>query len=379
MDTVFFVSLLFLALVKATPIAFGAMAGLMSERSGVINIAIEGMMLLGAMMGFLGSVGFDAMTGGRASQMASLIAGLVAAMIASGLIALLHAHLSIYYKVDQIISGTVINLLAIGFTNYTANVYIDQGGLVGLGVFPTWRIPILADIPILGRLFFQHQPLVYLMLIIVIFLQYALFKTKWGLRTRAVGEHPRAADTVGIHVNRTRYINVVIGGVFAGIGGAFLVLESVGRFQKLMTTGRGFIALAALIFGKWTSVGALGSALLFGFAEALGVRLQLGDVNELEALVLVSGLALTALAVVWLAGRFLRRDSEERGKAPPILPVGILGIGLVAFAFLVEFPAVEIPIQFLGLLPYVVTVMVLAGFVGRATPMAAIGKPYERS
>jgi ABC-type uncharacterized transport system permease subunit len=377
-DTVFFVSLLFLALVKATPIAFGAMAGVMSERSGVINIAIEGMMLLGAMMGFLGAVAFDSWTGGAFSNTVSLFAGLIIAMISAGLIALLHAALCIHYKVDQIISGTVINLLALGITNFTANVYIDAGGLVGLGVFPEIHVPVLADIPILGRLFFQHQPLVYVMLILVVVLQYALFNTKWGLRTRAVGEHPRAADTVGINVNRVRYINVVIGGVFAGLGGAFLVLESVGRFQKLMTTGRGFIALAAMIFGKWTSVGALGSALLFGFAEALGVRLQLGDVNELEALTLVAGLGITLLALVWLVTKLVRRG-EEKGAKLPIVPVGAVGLALIATSLLVDFPAVEIPIQFLGLLPYIVTVMVLAGFVGRAIPMAAVGKPYERS
>lgn len=378
MDTVFFVSLLFLALIKATPIAFGAMAGLMSERSGVINIAIEGMMLMGAMMGFLGAVGFKSVTGGAYSDTVGLFAGLITAMIAAGLIAGLHAILSIHYKVDQIISGTVINLLALGITNFVANVYIDAGGLVGLGVFPEMDVPVLSELPIVGRLFFQHQPMVYMMLVLVVVLQYALFNTKWGLRTRAVGEHPRAADTVGINVNRTRYINVIIGGVFAGMGGAFLVLESVGRFQKLMTTGRGFIALAALIFGKWTSVGALGSALLFGFSEALGVRLQLGDVNELEALVLLIGLGITLLALAWVVIRLFKRG--KNGEAgPPIVPVGLVGLALVASALLIEFPAVEIPIQFLGLLPYVVTVLVLAGFVGRAIPPAAVGKPYERS
>lgn len=378
MDIAFFVGLLFLALVKATPIAFGAMSGLMCERSGVINIAIEGMMLVGAMVGFLGSVAFDAMTGGAFPRSISLGVGLIAAMMAAGLIALLHAHLSIHYKVDQIISGTVINLLAFGITNFTANVYIDAGGLVGLGVFPEIHIPVLADLPILGRILFQHQPLVYLMLIMVGFLQYALFNTTWGLRTRAVGEHPRAADTVGVNVIRQRYVNVVLGGMLAGIGGAFLVLESVGRFQKLMTTGRGFIALAALIFGKWTSVGALGSAMLFGFAEALGVRLQLGDVNELEALVLVAGLGIALLAAAWLIARLLRRNNG-RSVNRPILPVGLTGLALIAAAYLIDFPTVQIPIQFLGLLPYIVTVLVLAGFVGRAIPPAAVGKPYERS
>ena len=200
MDALFFVGLLFLALVKATPIAFGAMSGLLCERSGVINIAIEGMMLIAAMMAFLGSILFDNLTGGTYPHVVSLLAGLVAAVISAALVALLHAWLSIKYKVDQIISGTVINLLAVGITNFTANAYIDPSRLSGLGVFPEARVPILADIPIIGPLFFTHQPLVYVMLILVVLLQYALFRTPWGLRTRAVGEHPRAADTVGINV-----------------------------------------------------------------------------------------------------------------------------------------------------------------------------------
>lgn len=377
MDAVFFGSLLFLALVKATPIALGAMGGLMSERSGVINIAIEGMMLIGAMVAFLGSVAFDQVTGGTLPTTFSLLAGLLAAMLAAALIALLHAYLSIHYKVDQIISGTVINLLALGITNFTANAYIDPQRLSGVGVFPEIHIPFLSQIPILGPIFFSHQPLVYVMLILVAVMQYALFRTPWGLRTRAVGEHPRAADTVGVNVNRTRYINVTLGGALAGIGGAFLVLESVGRFQKLMTTGRGFIALAALIFGKWTSVGALGSALLFGFSEALGVRLQLGDVNELQALVLVSGVGLSLLAAVWLIISLLK---WREGKRPTRLNaiIGVIGLTLVALAYVIDFPSIEIPIQFLGLMPYIATVLVLAGFVGRATPPAAVGKPYER-
>ncbi len=378
MDTIFFVGILSLALVKATPIAFGSMSGLMCERSGVINIAIEGMMLLGAMVAFLGSVAFNNLTGGTLAPAYSLIAGLLVAMLGAGLIAALHAFLSIHYKVDQIISGTVINLLAVGITNFVANAYIDPNGIAGVGVFPVISIPILSEIPIIGPIFFDHAILVYVMLILVGVLQYALFRTPWGLRTRAVGEHPRAADTVGINVNRRRYINVIIGGMIAGIGGAFLVLQSVGRFQKLMTTGRGFIALAALIFGKWTSVGALGSALLFGFAEALGVRLQLGDVNELQALSLFIGIGLTILALAFAALKVIRRGDDKRPNRT-IAIVAIIGLTLVAGTFLIPWPTIDIPIQFLGLLPYIATVLVLAGFVGRAIPPAAIGKPYEKA
>lgn len=377
MDTAFFVGLLFLALIKATPLALGAMSGLMCERSGVINIGIEGMMLVGAMTAFLGSVVFNDLTGGTLPKVFSLLAGLFVAMLASGLIALLHAWLSIHYKVDQIISGTVINLLAVGITNFTANAYIDPNHIAGVGVFPVIEIPLLSKIPILGPIFFMHQPLVYIMLILVAVIQYALFNTPWGLRTRAVGEHPRAADTVGINVLRTRYINVTLGGVLAGMGGAFLVLESVGRFQKLMTTGRGFIALAAMIFGKWTSVGALVSALLFGFAEGLGVRLQLGDVNELQALTLLIGIGLAIVGVVWVVGKLLRGADDKRSG---VLVGGtlVLGVAMVLFSMLGTFIEIEIPIQFLGLLPYFLTILVLAGVVGRAIPPVAIGKPYEK-
>lgn len=378
MDTVFFVGILSLALIKATPIAFGSMSGLMCERSGVINIAIEGMMLIGAMVAFLGSVFFNKLTGGGLPPIYSLLAGLVAAMLGAGLIALLHAVLSIHYRVDQIISGTVINLLAIGITNFVANAFIDPNGMAGVGVFPVLPIPLLSEIPFIGRIFFNHAPLVYVMLSLVAVLQYALFRTPWGLRTRAVGEHPRAADTVGINVNRRRYINVTIGGLIAGLGGAFLVLQSVGRFQKLMTSGRGFIALAALIFGKWTSVGALASALLFGFAEALGVRLQLGDINELQALALLSGLGLLLLALAFAAIKLIRRREDKRPNRTIGL-VAIAGLVLTSGAFLVDWPPIEVPVQFLGLLPYVATILVLAGFVGRATPPAAIGKPYEKA
>ncbi len=377
MDTAFFVGLLFLALIKATPLALGAMSGLMCERSGVINIGIEGMMLVGAMTAFLGSVVFNDLTGGTLPKVFSLLAGLFVAMLASGLIALLHAWLSIHYKVDQIISGTVINLLAVGITNFTANAYIDPNHIAGVGVFPVIEIPLLSKIPILGSIFFMHQPLVYIMLILVAVIQYALFNTPWGLRTRAVGEHPRAADTVGINVLRTRYINVTLGGVLAGIGGAFLVLESVGRFQKLMTTGRGFIALAAMIFGKWTSVGALVSALLFGFAEGLGVRLQLGDVNELQALTLLIGIGVAMVGVVWVVSKLLRGADDKRSG---VLVGGtlVLGVAMVLFSMLGTFIEIEIPIQFLGLLPYFLTILVLAGVVGRAIPPVAIGKPYEK-
>jgi Uncharacterized ABC-type transport system, permease component len=215
------------------------------------------------------------------------------------------------------------------------------------------------------------------MFALVIFLQYAIFYTPWGLRMRSVGEHPRAADTVGIGVNRTRYINVILGGVLAGLGGAFLVLESVGRFQKTMTAGRGFIALAVMIFGRWTPIGAFGAALLFGFAEALGVRLQFGDINQLYALILIAGVVLLAVGVYQLVRRLRSKQGKIKTYSffPPTL---LLGMGLIIAAKNIEFPPVNIPIEFLGILPYVLTILVLTGVTGKAVGPAALGRPYEK-
>lgn len=377
MDIVFFVGLFSLAIIKATPLVYGALCGLLGERSGVINIGIEGMMLMGAFMAFMGSALFSKWTGGVLPMEVSLIVGLITGVTTAALIAALHAVLSIHYKIDQVISGTVINLLAAGITDYAANVYIDPSHLAGVGVFPEISIPLLSKIPILGKVFFSHQPMVYLMFFLVIFMQYAIFHTPWGLRLRSVGEHPRAADTVGIDVNRTRYWSVILGGAMAGLGGAFLILESVGRFQKLMTAGRGFIALAVLIFGRWTAVGAFGAALLFGFAEALGVRLQFRDINHLYALVMLTGLILIVIGAVWLLRRLISRGRFHQ-PYPKIAAFIAVGAAIVVIANQVHFPSVSIPIEFLGLLPYILTILVLTGLVRRAVGPAAIGQPYEK-
>ncbi len=377
MDTVLLVSLFSLAIIKATPLVYGALCGILGERSGVINIGIEGMMLIGAFMAFMGSALFNQWTGGIFSPNVALIVGLITGVVGAALVAALHAVLSIHYKIDQVISGTVINLLAAGITDYAANVYIDPSHLSGVGVFPVISIPLLSKIPIIGKIFFSQQPMVYLMFALVLFLQYAIFHTPWGLRLRSVGEHPRAADTVGIDVNRTRYMNIILGGMLAGLGGAFLVLESVGRFQKLMTSGRGFIALAVMIFGRWTATGAFGAALLFGFAEALGVRLQFGDINHIYALVTIAGAALSIIGLVWLARRLLARSKP--GRSPlAIAAMLLLGAGTLAAANLIQFPNIAIPIEFLGLLPYILTILVLTGFVRKAVGPVAIGRPYEK-
>ncbi len=371
------IGLFSLAIIKAAPLVYGALCGILGERSGVINIGIEGMMLIGAFSAFMGSALFSQWTGSAFSPNIALVVGLVIGVFSAALVAALHAVLSIHYKVDQVISGTVINLLAAGITDFAANVYIDPSHLSGVGVFPEIPIPFLSQIPILGKIFFAHQPMVYLMFGLVIFMQYAIFNTPWGLRMRSVGEHPSAADTVGINVNRTRYINVILGGALAGLGGAILVLESVGRFQKLMTAGRGFIALAVMIFGRWTPVGAFLAALLFGFAEALGVRLQFGDINHIYALVVIIGTILGLVGAWGLIRRWMSRSHSWRSFVQNAVFVS-LGLVTLLAAKLIRFPDIVIPIEFLGLLPYVLTILVLTGLVRKAVGPAAIGRPYEK-
>jgi ABC-type uncharacterized transport system permease subunit len=320
MDIDAIVGLLSIALAAATPLALGAYSGVFSERAGVVNIAIEGMMLTSALTAQLFAQYIGGSWVGTAMEPWGLVFGAGIGILTGALLGGLHALLSIRFKVDQIISGTVINIGAIGVTGALYNVFL-AGGIAGgvpvsLGTFPVIRIPILQDIPIIGPVLFENQPVTYAMLVITLISHYVLFYTPWGLRTRAVGEHPRAADTLGVNVFRMRYLSVIISGALAGLGGTWFTLESVGTFNLLMTGGRGFIALAAMIFGKWTPFGSLGAALLFGLAQAGQIRVQ------------VSGSA--------------------------------------------------IPFQFLSMAPYIATMLVLAGFVGRAEPPAADGVPYEK-
>jgi len=294
------------SLLKAVPITLGALSGVLCERAGVINIAIEGMMLLGAMMGALvGSI-----TG-------SLWLGLLAAVGGGVLLAWVHAVLSIRYKTDQIISGTVINIFATGITSYISAKFMQKYGyLNNPGIFSRFEIPLLSKIPFIGPIFFNQNMFVYAMYFFLIVLTIALFNTRWGLRLRSVGEHPRAADTLGINVIRTRYMAVLLGGAMAGFAGGYFTLGSVGRFDEVMTAGRGFIGLAAMIFGGFNPFGSFGAGLLFGFADSLASKMA------------------------------------------------ILGV--------------RIPSQFLGMAPYIVTMIVLAGVVGRAHVPAADGQPYEK-
>jgi simple sugar transport system permease protein len=289
----------------ATPIALGALAGILSERCGVVNIAIEGMMLSAACAGFT-----------VALYTQESWVGVLAAVLAGGAMAALHAVLALRARVDQIISGTVINMLAVGLTGFIRRTFLLHTAHAAPTLLPIWPLPLLSELPVLGRLFFHQQPIVYIMFVLVAVVHLVLFTTRWGLHTRAVGEHPQAADTLGISVMAIRYGNVIAGGMIAGLGGAWFSLETVGSFEDLMTGGKGFIALAAMIFGNWNPLGALAGALLFGFTDALQIKLQIAGV--------------------------------------------------------------KVPYQFLGMLPYLVTMIVLAGVMGRARPPAASGRPYRR-
>jgi general nucleoside transport system permease protein len=291
----------------ALPLVLGALAGVLGERSGVINVAIAGQFLMGAFLAAL--VG---------TIVASSWAGLVASAVGGVIIAALLAVLSIKYLVDQVILGVVLNLLALGLTSflYTQLMQPNAAEYNSPPRLPTWTVPGLSKIPIVGPALFEQNILVYLTVLLVAAVHIGLFHTRWGLRTRAVGEHPTAADTVGIKVLATRYRNVLMAGVIAGLGGAYFTIGSTGEFSKNMTVGKGFIALAALIFGRWSPLGATLAALLFGFATYLG-----GFLSTIGS---------------------------------------------------------SIPSQFLSMLPYAVTILAVAGLVGRVRAPAADGKPYVK-
>lgn len=320
----------------SAPIALGALCGIMNERSGIVNIGIEGMMLSGAFAGFLAAGLFQQSFGGDAwgpfGVTPALLVGIVAAVGTAMLLSALHAWLSITIAADQIISGTIINIAALGLTGYLNRLLISPNPRLGAGTFGSLDVPReVTNFPVVGwviDMFLSQGPIAMSVVAFVLVLQILLFRSRWGLRTRAVGEHPRAADTVGINVIRLRYRNVIIGGIFAGLAGAYLTLEGTGSFQNNMTAGRGFIALAAVIFGRWTPVGAFGAALLFAFSGAFGQAVRI---------------------------------------RPPGDEFADLGVIMAA-----------IPSQVYGALPYIVTIVILAGVVGRSIAPAAVGRPYEK-
>lgn len=293
------------SIVRAVPIALGGLAGVLSERVAVVNIAVEGMLLAGAFTGAL----VGSLLGGWG--------GIAAAILVGGLFGFLLAALVVTYRVDQIIAGVVINMFVLGVTSYVSTqVFQQYRFLNNAPVFRAFEIPLLADIPVIGPVLFQQNIFVYGAMVMVAVATYYLFYTRSGLRARAVGEHPKAADTLGIDVYRIRYVNVTIAGMVAGFGGAFLTLGLVGRFDENMTGGRGFIALAAMIFGRWHPVGALMAALIFGFADSLQQKMALLNT--------------------------------------------------------------PIPSEFLAMAPYIATIVVVAGLIGRARAPAADGKAYVK-
>ena len=311
------------ALRMATPLALAAIGGTICERSGVVNIALEGLMLISAFFGVAAALACPAALG--ISGVAAAWIGVLAAVVAGVIMSSLHAFASITLKADQVVSGTAINILALGLTGFLIQVFYHRTGTTDSATL----LPPLFDFhpKLTGALstvwdwfsgvFLGHTPMVYITILIAIVAQWAMYHTRWGLRLRALGEHPMAADTMGINVLRGRWIAVLISGAMAGLAGCNLALEQVGGFTENMTNGRGFIALAANIFGRWIPGGGYLASLLFGFADALQLKLQIfSDV-------------------------------------------------------------IRIPPQFFLMLPYLLTVIVLAGAVGRAVAPAAIGKPYK--
>jgi simple sugar transport system permease protein len=301
------VSLFAGAVALAIPLVFGALGGVLGERAGVVNIAIEGQLLFGA---FAAAV--------TASLTGSPWAGLVAAMVAGALIALILGLFAITYFVDQVIVGVVLNVLVVGLTNFLFRQVLTPNAdtLNSPDRLRAVPIPILGDIPLIGPILFRQTALVYVLYAVVALVAYSLYRTRWGLRVRAVGEHPMAADTVGIKVNRTRYRTILLAGAIAGLGGAYFSLVSVAGFNREMTGGAGYIALAAVIFGKWDPIRATLAALLFGFASNLqGVLSAIGS---------------------------------------------------------------PVPTQFMLMLPYLVTIFAVAGLVGRSRPPAADGVAYKK-
>ena len=291
--------------VRAVPIALAAMAGILCERVAVINIGIEGMLLAGAFAGAL----FGSIFGN--------FFGLILAVLVGGFFGFILAALVVTFRVDQIIAGVAINIFVLGITSFlTSHLLKSNPELNDAPVFKSINLPVLSDIPVLGQVLFKQNIFVYFSIFIVIISTYYLFKTAYGLRARAVGEHPKAAETLGISVLKTRFHHVIMGGMIAGFGGAWFTLGSVGRFDEGRTGGRGFIGLAAMIFGRWHPVGALFAALIFGFADSLQQKLAI-----------------------------LRTP---------------------------------IPSEFLAMAPYLVTIIVVAGIVGNAKPPQAIGQAYVK-
>ncbi|MGP0586363.1 ABC transporter permease [Paenibacillus timonensis] len=301
-------------LVFSTALIFTALGGIFSERSGVVNIGLEGLMIFGAFAAGVGT--YYAQEAGMGSF--SPWVGVIAAMVMGAIGALIHAVATITFKADQTISGIVINFLAAGLTVYIVKLLFEGAAETPLvTVFHKVPIPVLRDIPIIGEGFFNSYPTTYLALILVVVIYFVLFKTPFGLRLRSVGEHPSAADTLGVNVTKMRYIGVLLSGILGGIGGATITLTTTSTFAHNTISGQGFIAIAAMIFGKWNPLGAFGAAMFFGFSQAIRNYVQLFEWSR------------------------------------------------------------SIPQEFIFMIPYVLTIIVLVGAVGRSSAPAALGTPYD--
>ncbi len=304
-NSVFIIGWLSSSIRLMTPLLYASLGGIFASRSGVINIALEGCMIVGAFAGVFGAYAFN-----------NPWIGVLFGLVFGALVSMILAFLSISVGANQVVSGTVINLLALGMTSFLSSIVFGQvppSKVAKLRIFP---VPILSEIPIIGEIFFHNSILTYLSIILVPIIWWILFKTPIGLTIRSVGESPETADSLGINVSAVRYICILISGGLAGVGGAFLSLDLLSVFMENMTAGRGFIALAALVLGKWHPVGALGASFLFAAADAFQFRLQTYGLN--------------------------------------------------------------FPVELLQMFPYVAAMIALVGFVGKSTPPAAIGKPYTK-
>jgi ABC-type uncharacterized transport system permease subunit len=295
------------SVVRATPIALAALSGIYSERSGVVNIGIEGMILMGAFI----SVIFASLTG-------SMLVGVLAGMSGGVILGALHAVLCIKYRINQIVSGTGVIILSLGITSFVHRAVLEKSTQLNSPgpAIEALPIPLLWKIPVIGPILFNQSPIIYTLFALLIVTHILIYYTKWGLRVRSVGEHPKAADTLGIDVFRVRYISVLISGAIAGLAGAYMSIGAAGRFNEGMSAGKGFLGLAAMIFGNWNPGGSYLGALIFGFFDSWQEKLS-------------------------------------------ILQVGV-------------------PPEVLGMAPYIATMIILAGFIGRARMPAADGTPYEK-
>ena len=367
MRQIFTLALVFSTIRLATPLVLAALGGLYSERSGVINIALEGLLLAGAFTA--ASVTYYAH---------SPWVGLLAAMIAGSMVAYILALACIRFKADQVVTGTGINILFIGLPAVLSGaLFLSSGStpqipkenllptISGLlpGFMPHWRI--LTEVSVMSLL----------ALVLVLFTRYVLYRTPFGLRLRAVGENPEAADAAGVRVNRIRYVGVILSGALAGIGGAYLSIGQSSLFTRNMAAGRGFIALAALIFGKWRPVQTMLACLLFGLADALTIQLQGVPVSILSFRI---AMVVLIFLVFWFIAHqlsFLNRNRiVELASAAAVCAI----LARVIYSTTRGVQNLEIPVQFIQMIPYVVTIVVLAGFIGHSRAPRALGTPYQK-